>query len=466
MSSLPTIVIAGATGFVGRWFIETYQNKFNIIGLSRSKVDADPRSNVIWRQVEMYSLSSVTAAIQGADFAIYLVHSMSPSTRLHQGSFEDADLLLADNFARAARRAQLKQIIFMGGLLPQNTKDYSRHLRSRLEVERTLSSTGIPTTALRAGIIVGPGGSSFCIIKKLVKRLPALVCPSWTQTKTDPIALKDALAIIEFCLGNPATYNRHIDIAGRKQTTYMDMIATTAEVMGKKRMILPISYVPIWLSKIWVTKITGESRELVGPLVESLEHEMIAEDNDILRQFPNRMDYAEAARYALEHEGKTPFLPKRLAEKKERNTVRSVQRLPNPYHRSAPWVARMYQYWLPRFFPTLLTVKSEANSATFKMFGIPLLKLQFIVDRSDERRQLFYVIDGKLVKRRDYGWLEFRNVLDDEYVISAIHEFVPSLPWYIYVATQALVHEWVMNSFGKFLARRGGIEEARVAAEE
>lgn len=464
MQDLPTVVIAGATGFVGRWFIQTYHEKYKIIGLSRSKMDDDPRPNVSWRQVEMYSLSSVKAALEGADYALYLIHSMSPSTRLHQGNFEDTDLLLADNFARGAREVGLKQIIFMGGLLPRGTDDYSRHLRSRLEVEETLGSTGVPTTALRAGIIVGPGGSSFCMVKHLVERLPILICPSWTETKTDPIALTDALEIIDHCLGNESTYDRHIDIAGRQQTTYKEMIRTTAEVMGKRRKVLSLKYIPIGLSKFWVSVVTGESRALVGPLVESLEHEMIAEDNDVLAHFPNRMNYAEAARYALDHEDDEVVMPRRLPEQKEKNTVRSVQRLPNPHRRLAPWVARMYQFWLPRFFRALLVVKAEGNDATFKMFGIPLLKLQFIEDRSDERRQLFYVVDGQLVKRRDYGWLEFRNVLDDKYVISAIHEFVPNLPWFIYVATQARVHEWVMNNFGKFLERRGDHPEIAPAS--
>lgn len=450
----PTIVIAGATGFVGSWFIERYHASYNIIGLSRSRMAEDKRPGVSWRQVEMYSLSSMVHATQGADFALYLVHSMSPSTRLHQGNFEDTDLLLADNFARAAQQNGLKQIIYMGGLLPEGTTVYSRHLRSRLEVEQTLGSTGVPTTALRAGIIVGPGGSSFQMIERLIKHLPVMICPSWTQTQTQPVALEDALRIIDYCFGNVTTFNRAIDIGGPEVTTYMDMMRTTAKVMGKKRTIIPVPNIPVGLSKLWVSKITGTSQELVGPLVESLEHPMTAEDNEVLQHFPDRMNYQQAATYAIENAEARPFLPKRLPEKHEKNTVRSVQRLPNPQGHSATWVARIYQFWLPKFFRTLITVKAQGDTATFNLFGQPLLTLQYIKDRSDDRRQLFYVVDGRLVKRKDYGWLEFRNVLDGNYVITAIHEFVPALPWYIYVLTQARVHEWVMRSFGKFLATR------------
>ena len=84
----PTIVIAGATGFIGRWFIEKYHNQFNIIALSRSEVLSEGRPNVTWRKVDLYSLTSTEKALKGADYAFYLVHSMQPSTRLNQGSFE------------------------------------------------------------------------------------------------------------------------------------------------------------------------------------------------------------------------------------------------------------------------------------------------------------------------------------------------------------------------------------------
>jgi len=72
---------------------------------------------------------------ESARFAIYLVHSMLPSARLTQASFEDLDLICADNFARAAKRAGVEQIVYLGGLLPQ-TEELSPHLASRLEVDR------------------------------------------------------------------------------------------------------------------------------------------------------------------------------------------------------------------------------------------------------------------------------------------------------------------------------------------
>ena len=453
----PTIVIAGASGFIGRWFMKRYQDDYNFIALSRHRYAPDENQpNVEWRQVELYSLSNTQQALRGADYAIYLVHSMHPSTRLHQGDFEDTDLLLADNFGRAAAANGIRQILFMGGILPEDEQidELSRHLRSRWEVEKTLGQAGVPVTALRAGIIVGAGGSSFNMIRKLIERLPVLICPAWCQSQTSPVALSDALRMLRYCVGNEEAYGRHFDISGPNDTNYMDMLRTVAELMGKKRIIRPVSFFSPGFSKFWVSLFTGSSRELVSPLVESLRHAMVARPNELLEQFPDRLDFRTAARRALHGKEALPDLPERLPDDRtERNTVRSVQRLPNPGCHTATYVARIYQRWLPIFFRTLINVDSAEDHSVFRFWRVPLLQLQFIPDRSDDERQLFYITGGKLVKRKDYGWLEFRRVLGGRYVISAIHEFVPALPWYLYVTTQARAHAIVMERFGKYLAR-------------
>lgn len=438
--------------------MDTYKHKYQFIALSRKKVAAkqtDP--DIEWRQVELYSITSTIEALRGADYALYFVHSMIPSTRLNQGSFDDTDVLLADNFARAAESNQLKQIIFLGGILPKDDHPYSRHLRSRYEVEQTLSSRSVPLTALRAGIIVGPGGSSFRMIEKLVRRLPVMLCPKWTLSRSQPIALEDTLQCLDYCLGNQDTYHQVYDIGGSEITTYLHMMEETAELMGKKRYIASVPFFSPGFSKLWVALFTDSSTTLVSPLVESLRHELIVEPNALMEKFDQRKSYREAAKRALFEKDTLPKLPPGLQKtsENEKNTVRSVQRVPNPGNQSATWVARQYMRWLPRYFRYLIRVdvNQEENTATFRVFSIHLLKLYFVKDRSDEDRRLFYIIDGLLVKRKDYGWMEFRRVLDGRYFICAIHEFVPALPWFIYIPTQAVIHLLVMKRFGRYLKK-------------
>jgi hypothetical protein len=148
-----------------------------------------------------------------------------------------------------------------------------------------------------------------------------------------------------------------------------------------------------------------------------------------------------------------PQLPRRKRAPAEKNTVRSVQRLPNPSHKPTEWVAKAYPKWVSSTLKYFITASNQDEKLIFRLFGISLLELKFIPDRSDENRQLFFIVGGALAKRTDYGWLEFRSVLNNDYVIAAIHEFVPKLPWTVYKSTQAIFHLWVMKAFGRFLSR-------------
>ena len=344
---------------------------------------------------------------------------MQPSTRLSQGKFEDTDLILADNFARACEAQNIKQILYVGGILPKE-KNISAHLRSRHEVELTLGSRKTPLTAIRAGLIIGPGGSSFKIIEKLVSRLPIMACPQWTLSKTQSVALKDMLTILDYCIGKPEAFNEAIEVGGHRVMSYKEMLTLTAKVMGKKRLVVPLPFFSVGLSKLWVSIFSDSSIPFISPLVESLRHSMIADSHPIIKKMDiDFISFEEAVKFAIDNKHLIPKLPRRLpvagSEEKEKNTVRSVQRLSNPRRDSATWVARRYTHWLPGFFRSFIRVRTdEHENCSFHImnFSEPILQLTFIKERSKDDRQLFYITGGLLDKRSDYGWLEFREVLD------------------------------------------------------
>jgi hypothetical protein len=89
-----------------------------------------------------------------------------------------------------------------------------------------------------------------------------------------------------------------------------------------------------------------------------------------------------------------------------------------------------------------------------RFLSTPLLDLR-LRQGGDEHRKVLDIIGGLLADTQESqeGRLEFREVFDGKYVIAAIHDFCPSLPWYIYNTTQAVAHLFVMNAFGRHLAR-------------
>jgi len=463
-SRRPKVAIAGASGFVGRALIQTMAPNFEIVGLSRGK--ATESKDVKWRLCDLFSLKEATASLQGCDAAVYLVHSMMPSARLTQGQFEDLDLILADNFARAAARNGVKKIIYLGGIIPDGK--ISRHLQSRLEVEKTLSSHGVPCFALRAGLIVGVDGSSFDIMRKLVERLPVMVCPGWTSTRTQPIALTDVVTVIANVLKDESLPPGSYDIGGPDVLTYLEMLRVTSKELGKRRFFIPLWLFSPKLSRLWVRLVTGAPRQLIGPLVESLKHPMVARDQFLVRRYDVQVSsFQDCLRQTLnapKPEGHRNLQSGRRSHKhrQSENTVCSVQRLPLPKGKDAVWVSQLYTNWVIEFlFPFILVERNRDNDFKFVFwFGLrrwaaELLSLKFAPDKSTADRQLFYVQSGLLLSSRasEKGRFEFREVLGRKYVIVALYDFKPALPWWIYKYTQALFHVFVMWSFKLKLKR-------------
>jgi uncharacterized protein YbjT (DUF2867 family) len=455
------LALAGATGYIGHNLLNELKKKYDVIALSRNGDDKDDEENVEWRSCDLFSLNDTIDGLQGADIAIYLVHSMMPSAKLTQGSFEDMDLILADNYARAAKENGIQQIVYLSGIIPEETEDLSRHLKSRLEVERVLGAYGTPVTTIRAALIVGPKGSSFPILSKLVKRLPVMLLPEWTRNQTHPVALPDVIHALGASVGRDDLKNRAIDIGGPESMTYKEMILKTAEVIGKKQPTFDLPFMTVNLSRLWVTLVSGEPKETVYPLVESMVHEMVADPEKMVDGISDgKISFEESVRMALQEEQEEKQQKKGSsgsAKKPESLDVRSVQRVRLPEGWDANWAADDYVDWLSSFAKPFLT--SHLADETLVQIQVPFLDqplLELTKEPFQDAQQATYRITGGLfaqVQDGSKGRIEFRQIPGSQECLIAIHEYVPALPWMLYKTTQANIHLLVMYLFKLHLLR-------------
>ncbi len=456
------VAVAGASGFVGSSLVaKLVAAGHSVFALSRSRPATLP-DGATWRETDLFSAHSTIAALGGADVAIYLVHSMLPSTTLFQGDFHDTDLLLADNFARACRASGVRRIIYLGGLVPEG--HISRHLDSRREVEDVLRATGIPVTVLRAGMIVGPGGSSFEILRGLVRRLPLMVLPAWTARRSQAIFIDDVVEVLSAAVHAPEFEGQTLDLVNGESLRYEQLLRQMAEVLGLRRLMLPVPINSTGFSKLWVSLFGRTSYSLVSPLIDSLLCDLpaskpVAAVGSRIRFTTFKIMTEETLRRGAPASGMpTGSVSVRPRKKRNLRTVRSIQRLPSVPNHDCHWISTEYMNWLPVGLASLVRVDSDARTGRveFRLRGVPwaLLVLQYVQGEFDEDRKKFHIVGGLLSKTRDTGWLEFRQVENRRYTLAAIHEFVPSLPWPIYLLTQAPLHEWVMKRFGEHLTHR------------
>lgn len=444
------ILLTGASGYIGSHLMNKLKDNYEIIAISRNIENKSNEHNVTWKAADLFDLNEITEVMEDIDIAIYLVHSMMPSAKLTQASFEDMDALLADNFAKAASYNKVQHIVFMSGLIP-NTNELSPHLRSRLECEQILGSYGVPVSTLRAGLIIGSKGSSYPILKKLVERLPGLLLPKWAYNTTLPVAIDDVIDGLYKIVERNPNENESIDIGGPSHMTYKDLFKQTAEVLDKRLPTIDLPIIPIWLSKYWVKLISGVPKEMVYPLMDSLIHDMIRNDENIVKDISiGKIDYKESVRNALEEETKTQKKGK-SSRKGDIKDVRAISRVVLPKDVNMIQLAESYANFLNRI--TLNVVNSDFNEDNFTI-SVPCLNKDLLLlskdfKASNKERILYRIVGGDFALDSDGGnaRLEFRRLPNSDACIIALQEYEPTLPWWVYKYTQAKVHKSVMNLF-------------------
>ncbi len=176
----------------------------------------------------------------------------------------------------------------------------SPHLRSRRTVERYLGQDGVPVTVLRAAVIIGHGGISWEITRQLVDHLPAMVTPSWVNTRTQPIALPDVIRYLVGVLDHPDAEGQVFDIGGPEVLRYRDMLTRTAKYRGRPLPIVPVPLLTPRLSSAWLALVTDVDFATARNLVESMTNEVVVTDTAIQKIVPGEpIGFDEAVRLAL-----------------------------------------------------------------------------------------------------------------------------------------------------------------------
>jgi uncharacterized protein YbjT (DUF2867 family) len=300
-------LVTGATGYVGgRLVPELLAQGYRVRCAARSPErlrDYPWSGEVEVVRADLTEAEDARRALDGVDVAYYLIHALGSGR-----DFGETDRRTAATFATAAKEAGVGRIVYLGGLAPTGTGAVSEHLRSRAEVGEILLTSGVPTAALRAAVVIGSGSVSFEMMRYLTERLPVMVTPRWVRSRIQPIAVRDALRYLAGCAALPPDVNRSFDIGGPDVLTYEHMMRRYAAIAGlRARRIRPVGVLTPRLSSLWVGFVTPVPNSIARPLVDSLRHEVICKEHDIAEYVPDPPEglvgFDDAVRLALKRVG-------------------------------------------------------------------------------------------------------------------------------------------------------------------
>lgn len=268
------IAVAGSTGYIGGLLCERLcEEGAEVRALARSPERAGDlkAAGCEVRRADALEPESLGPALDGIDVAYYLVHSMG---RGSDGDFAERDHRAARNFAAAAAAAGVRRIVYLGGL-----GEGSKHLDSRHATAETLRAGEVPVAYFRAAAVIGTGSESFRTVFYLVRRLPLMVTPRWVTTRTQPIAVADAVTALAAAADLGLPLDREIQLGGPDVTTYGGMIDELARALGRRpplRITVPV--LSPHLSSLWIGLVTPVDAGVAKPLIEGLSTETVVAD--------------------------------------------------------------------------------------------------------------------------------------------------------------------------------------------
>ncbi len=294
--SQPIILIAGATGFIGRPLTRALAEKGHALRCLSRADQASLPPGVQRVKADLLDPPSLEPALEGVDTAYYLVHSLDAGV----SRFAERDRTAAINFSKAAENAGVRRVIFLSGL-GEPSEHLSAHLQSRHEVADILRQGAFATTVLRAAVILGAGGASFELIRFLVKTQPVIPDLKGLDTHCQPIALANALRYLTGCLDEEKTAGQSFDIGGPEVLTYRQMLEGFARVANDINLFLPV---PFFSSRLtaWLLGVLSPVRaDTALALLHGLGNEVICRENRIRGLIRQKLiPYEEAIRLALQ----------------------------------------------------------------------------------------------------------------------------------------------------------------------
>jgi uncharacterized protein YbjT (DUF2867 family) len=195
----------------------------------------------------------------------------------------ERDVSGAENFAAAAEQAGVRRIVYLGGL-----GEGSEHLASRHATAEALRAGAVPVAYFRAAAVIGAGSESFLTVFHLVRRLPLMLTPRWVTTRTQPIAIGDAVSFLASAADLGLEVDRELQIGGPDVTTYGGMIDELARALGRRpplRLTVPV--LSPHLSSLWIGLVTPVDAAIARPLIEGLATETVVGDRSGMEALPD-----------------------------------------------------------------------------------------------------------------------------------------------------------------------------------
>ncbi|WP_458132313.1 DUF2867 domain-containing protein [Vibrio coralliilyticus] len=297
------VLVLGASGYVGSQLLLQLCNKgYHVTAAARQieylKARVTPHPNLELIYLDLADQEATLRIVPEYEVVYFLVHGMA-----HGHDFLEYEISLAENFKSALKKSShTKHVIYLSAIQPQTGN--SEHLKARRMTGDIIRKAGIPVTELRAGVIIGPGSAAFEIMRDFVYNMPLLITPKWVDSKANPIALENLNHYLLSLIEESPTSHALYEVGGPDTLSYREQFETISTVIRKPIKLWSTSLLTPQLTSRWLGIVTSVPSSIGAALLSGLEHDFIANSDDIRQRYPQALvSYEQMVRKSIDEEG-------------------------------------------------------------------------------------------------------------------------------------------------------------------
>jgi len=234
------VLLTGPTGYIGRRLterlLEEKDVRLRLFVKDIRRLSEAARQNAEIIEGDLFDKEDLRRAVAGIDVVYYPIRFFWMGTE-----FDGLQQTFSRQFRDACIDAGVKKIIYLGVLGSHNTED-NLH-RNFVETGEVLSAfpDKIRTIWLRAGFVIGSGSFLFDVLTSLVRNVPLIFTPRWMEAKLIPLGIADTLEYLTQARNIGGEDNLVIDL-GAEMISFRDMLKETSQVLGLKRIFIPLPF--------------------------------------------------------------------------------------------------------------------------------------------------------------------------------------------------------------------------------
>ena len=246
------IAVAGGTGFVGRYVTRALLDaghEVTVLGRDPNTVSGIPKLHgANASRVDVTEPSSLFGRLTGFDGVVAAVQFPNyPIEQPRKGlTFDHYDRQGTENLLREAITSDVKRFVYISGAgaHPESPKTW---YRAKGRAEGAIQRSKISHLILRPSWAYGPEDKALNKFVAIARFSPVVPKFGFRPQRIQPVFVEDIALSVERAFASETAWGRTLEIGGPDVMTMDSVIKTMCEVLGKRRLVLPV---PIPLAKL------------------------------------------------------------------------------------------------------------------------------------------------------------------------------------------------------------------------